>query len=880
MSTINLPLKTETLRLHVLTERIVRVTVQPNDAAPIPESLCVLPRTWPEVPVTRADTASHLILSTSALRIEVAKADGHLRFLSPDGASLLSETAAGAREFTPAEVLGEKAFHVRQTFDSPPDEALYGLGQHPGGLFNYKGHSIDLTQENTVIAVPMLLSSRGYGLLWDNASHSALGDPVRAVPGDCLIDADGVPGALTGEYFDREGQSLRERRRDAGLAFRWWSTIDGWLDPVDPKNEPFFVRWTGSLEPRLTGEHRLYFEFPRGGKVWLDDRLILESVKHKRETVVLPLTAGRRHALRIETLQGTDWLGAYAYFDWQQPVTAEKFTLWSNVGDGVDYYFIAGPELGEVIRGYRLLTGDAPLFPRHAFGYWQSRETYTTRDELVAVVEEHRRRRIPLDVVVQDWRYWMPKSWGTLWFNPERYPDPAGMISDLHDRLHCRLMLSTYAQMADDHPLAAEYNRNNWLLPAIKRENAAYLNAFSPDARAAYWREVSEKLFRIGVDIFWLDTTEPKFTHPLTPTALATGLDGNGLRSGARVMNAYSLMLTRGFYEGQRAECDDRRVCILTRSGFAGQQRYAAATWSGDSFASWEVFAAQIPAGLNYSLSGLPYWNTDIGGFFGGDPLDAEYRELFIRWFQFAAFCPLFRNHGTNNPKEIWRFDEEAQRILIAFVELRYRLLPYWYALAWRVTREGDTFQRPLVMDFRADPRTHGIGDQFLLGPALLVCPVLQKGAAARSVYLPEGADWYDFWTNRKFAGGQTIEAAAPIDRLPLFVRAGSVLPLSPVQQWSGENPDGPLELRIYPGADGAFTLYEDEGDGYAYEKGRYAALPVRWDDDARTLHFGPIEGGLPGKLAGRTCAVLDATNPDAAHTIPLTSEATSVFLS
>lgn len=880
MSTLNLTLENGTLRLHLLTERIVRVTVQPQGAPPIPESLCVLPRLQPEVPVTRSDTASHLILSTSALRIEVAKADGRLAFFSASGEPLLREPANGAREFTACEVLGERAHHIRQTFESPADEALYGLGQHPGGLFNYKGQSVDLTQENTVIVVPMLLSSRGYGLLWDNASHSALGDPVRTVPPDCLRDADGQPGALTGAYFDRDGQVLRERRRDAGLAFRWWSTIDGWLDPVDPKNEPFIVRWTGSLEPRVSGEHRLHFEFPHGAKVWLDDRLILESHKHKRETVVLSLTAGRRHALRIEALQGTDWLGAYAFFDWQQPVPTDRFSLWSQVGDGIDYYFIHGPELGDVLRGYRQLTGHAPLFPRYAFGYWQSRETYTSQSELTGIVEEHRRRRIPLDVVVQDWRYWTPKSWGTLWFNPERYPDPVGMISDLHDRLHCRFMLSVYAQLADDHELAPEFHRNNWLLPSIKRENAAYLNAFQPEARAAYWREVSEKLLRLGVDIFWLDTTEPKFTHPLTPGVLSTGLDGNGFRSGARVMNAYSLMLTRGFYEGQRAERPDRRVCILTRSGFAGQQRYGAATWSGDAFASWAVFADQIPAGLNHSLSGLPYWNTDIGGFFGGDPQDAAYRELFIRWFQFGAFCPLFRNHGTNHPKEIWRFDDEAQRILIAFVELRYRLLPYWYSLAWQVTREGDTFLRPLVMDFRADARTHNVGDQFLVGPALLVSPVTQPGVTTRPVYLPEGAVWYDFWTNEKHQGGQTIQAAAPLDRLPLFVRAGSILPLGPVQQWSGEQPDGPLELRLYPGADGAFTLYDDEGDGYAYENGHYASVGMRWEDAARTLHIDPIDGNRPDRFANRVCTVLNVTRPDTVRSVAFSGNASQLCLS
>ena len=370
-----------------------------------------------------------------------------------------------------------------------------------------------------------------------------------------------------------------------------------------------------------------------------------------------------------------------------------------------------------------------------------------------------------------------------------------------------------------------------------------WYDAFSATARAIYWRQISERLGVQGWDGYWLDASEAELGGRWGEMREQTTAVG----SGAEVFNAYPLMHVRGVYEGQRRDFPDKRALVLTRSAWAGQQRYGAITWSGDIHSDWETLRRQIPAGLNFMASGVPYWNTDIGGFFGGDPKEPGYRELFIRWFQYGAFNPMFRVHGTNRPKEIWRFDEPAQAILRSTIELRYRLLPYIYSLSWRVTRDGYTMSRPLVMDFSTDSVAVSIGDQFMFGPALLINPVTQPGALSRNVYLPAGAGWYDFNTHKRYAGGTLVAADAPLARLPIFVREGSLLPLGPVVQHANEAPNAPLELRVYRGKDGAFTLYDDAGDGYGYERGERATIALRWDEGKSTLTFDARQGSFPG---------------------------------
>lgn len=526
--------------------------------------------------------------------------------------------------------------------------------------------------------------------------------------------------------------------------------------------------------------------------------------------------------------------------------------LSSEVADEMDYYFLYGPEFDRIIAGYRELTGAAPLFGKWAYGFWQCKNKYNTQEELLGVAHKYRALHIPADNIVQDWFWWV--TMGEPVFDKSRYPDPPGMVNDLHKN-NFHLMISVWPYFRPGSKTYDDMDRRGFFIDRTKVQSfhpprMALYDAFNPDARKYYWNLMDQALFKIGVDAWWLDTTEPE-TEDREKNILVT--NQTYLGNGARYANAFPLMTTQGVYQGQRSESDKKRVFILSRSAFAGAQRNAAAVWSGDINSDWIFFKKQIPAGLNYAISGLPYWTTDIGGFVSGNPDDPAYRELFIRWFQFGAFNPILRVHGTRstNQNELWSYGAEAQRILTSYDTLRYRLLPYIYTLAWMTTSQGYTPMRGLIMDFRTDEHSATIGDQFMFGPALLVNPVTDPGVTSRQAYLPK-AKWYDFWSGGSVEGPRMIDAAAPIDKLPLFVRAGSIVPMGPEKEWSTEKPEDPIELRIYRGADGDFTLYEDENDGYNYEKGIYATIPFHWDDARQMLTVGDRKGAFPGMLTER----------------------------
>ncbi len=421
-------------------------------------------------------------------------------------------------------------------------------------------------------------------------------------------------------------------------------------------------------------------------------------------------------------------------------------------------------------------------------------------------------------------------------------------------------MISVWPYFRPGSPVYEDMDKKGFFIDRTKIEGfhparMALYDPFSPEGRAYYWDLMHKALFNIGADAWWLDTTEPE-TEGRETSLLVTNKIAIG--SGARYANEFPLLTTTAVYQGQRAASNDKRVFILSRSAYAGSQRNAVATWSGDVDPNWETFRRQIPAGLNYSISGLPYWTTDIGGFVVANPDSPAYRELYIRWFQFGTFCPIFRAHGTRttNQNELWSYGPDAQKILVSYDKLRYRLMPYLYSLAWKTTHEGYTIMRPLVMDFRDDLRAQNTGDQFLFGPALLVNPVIEAGATSRHLYLPE-ASWYDFWTGAATQGGKPIDSSAPLERLPLFVRAGSILPLGPDLEYATEKPADPLEIRIYPGADGSFTLYEDENDTYHYESGAYSTIQFTWNDKTSTLTVGDRSGKFPGMLDKRTLHII-----------------------
>jgi len=614
------------------------------------------------------------------------------------------------------------------------------------------------------------------------------------------------------------------------------------------------------------------------------------------------LTAGQRHKIKVEWAKDQGMEDVHLL--WKTPAPTTDTSLWSEVGDGVDYTFVYGPGLDEVVAGYRRVTGEAPMMPRWAFGLWQSRERYKTAEESLAVLEGFRSRGIPIDNIVQDWFYWKLDAWGSHQFEASRFPDPEGWIRAIHDKYKARLMISVWGKFNPNtenakalRAIGGLYERNleekliDWM-----GQPYTFYDAFNADARALFWKQVDHELFKKGVDAWWMDATEPDLYPQPSLRVQRAYMNPTALGSGARMLNGYSLYNSAGVYDGQRASAPDQRVFILTRSAFAGQQRYGSATWSGDITTTWTAFRKQIPAGLSFCLSGIPYWTMDIGGFavlprFAGrtmSPEDAEeWRELNARWFQYGTFCPLTRVHGQFPFREMWELGGEthpAYKTELFFDRLRYRLLPYVYSLAGAATRESGTLMRALVMDFREDRTAREIGDEFLFGPALLVSPVTAYKARSRQVYLPATAGgWYDFWTGAAVAGGATIDAPAPYERLPLHVRAGSIIPLGPELQYTDEKPADPITLVVYAGADGAFTLYEDDGVSYGYEKGAWARIPIRWTDATRTLTVGAREGSFPGMLADRTFKVLVVSKdravpfsfaPAADRTIAYTGEA------
>ena len=861
------------VKIQFYKENTVRIVKWKNGQEPADSSLVVIQDIIPDLNIDVNENSGDITLTSDKISAVVSKYTGAVTYLNKAGNRYLSEK--GLPEIKAETVKGEKAYSIQQNFSLSSDEGIYGLGQHQDGYMNYRGRTVKLVQTNTSAVSPFLISTKNYGILWDNYSKTIFTD---------------------------------------------------------------------------------------------------------------------------------------------QP---DSTSIWSDVADKVDYYFIAGDNMDSVISGYRNLTGQAPMYGKWAYGYWQSKEHYQDRAELLAVADKYRKLNIPIDNIVQDWDYWDGnENWGQLYFDPKKYPHPAEMIDILHQQ-NFHLMVSIWCSFGPNTPVYKEMQKKGYLYPTVGWAGFKYFDAYNPAAIDLFWKYTNEGLFSKGVDAWWMDSTEPDVINAGTKGSTEYELKrmkDNYLGSFARYLNSYSLLVTEGVYKHQRAITDKKRVYILTRSTFAGQQRAAATTWSGDIGASWEVYKKQIAAGLNHSMSGIPYWTFDIGAFvlggYGGvftSGTDPGYQELYTRMFQLGTFCPIFRSHGSETPREIWRFGDFTPA-LVKFDNLRYRLMPYIYSLAHQVTANGYTIMRGLPMDFESDKNTYSIDDQFMFGPALMVCPVTdymlnkpplpavlvtpehfrtaegkqglnanyyketgfkmlakekidscinvnwystgrpdyvtdsslsikwtgklipdetgtyqfnvkcygskeiildgkslpfiyegvesytdtlhleagreydievrkenpgpgafrmelywktpsiftaekktKKRAKKREVYLPENSKWIDFWTGEPVKGGQTITADAPIDKIPLFVRAGAIVPMGPFVQYAGEKPGGPLEIRIYPGADGSFVLYNDEGENYNYEKGLFATIQFNWNDENKTLTIGERQGSFPGMLSERT---------------------------
>ena len=556
----------------------------------------------------------------------------------------------------------------------------------------------------------------------------------------------------------------------------------------------------------------------------------------------------------------------------------EEGTRFQSTGMEIDYYVLCGEDGNDVLASMRELTGKAPLMPLWNFGLYQSKERYTSADEVKQVVDEYRRLGVPLDCIVQDWQYWGTDNayWNALEFLNPAYSNPEEMIDHVHSQ-NAKFMISIWANFGPNTKPYAKLKEMGRLIPVDSYPLGCGVNpydAYDTEAQDVYWDFLYDGLISKGIDAYWMDSTEPDYTAWQNPTWKESDLDylsGEG-RTWRSLRNAFPLAQVGGVSTRHRqaeAQGDSylagKRVSILTRSAFAGQQRYGANTWSGDVTASWQNFAAQIPAACNLSICGIPYWNSDIGGFFTGGyggVGDPNWRQLYMRWMQFGTFTPMMRFHGTNTPREIWQFGSADDGLgdydqILKYVKMRYRMLPYLYSTAWQVYKNDATFMRALAIAFNGDPQGYDVKDEYMFGDAFLVAPVVQEAAPGRNVYLPEGTKWVDFWTGETLNGGQTVNKQANVDIIPLYVRAGSILPWGPDVQYSTEKPWDNLEIRVYPGADGSFTLYEDENDGYGYEDGAYTEIPFTWDDDTQTLTIGARNGQFDGMLENRTFRIV-----------------------
>lgn len=751
------------IKLQCCSGGILRVVYTLRDEFSNRESLMVTSRSVGNINFDVDETDEIIIMLMEKLNIRINKETAAINYYDRDGGILLKEPEKGGKTLFPVEVIntvfdastkvkieqsvdgarsivdGEKhvidriAYTTKLELCFEKDEALYGLGSHEEGVMNLRGSHQYLYQHNLKGLMPILVSTKGYGLLFD--CYSA-------------------------------------------MTFR------------------------------------------------------------------------------------DDMHGAY---------------IWSEFSDEMDFYFIYGPKIDDIINGYRKLTGKVPMLPKWAFGYIQSKERYETQQELIDVVREYRRRNIPLDCIVLDWRSWEGELWGQKSFDKTRFPSAVKMMEELH-ALHTRLMVSVWPNMTNDGPNQIEMKQHGYLLG-----NQSTYDAFNPFARELYFKQANEGIFENGTDAWWCDCSEPFESDwkgakkPEPEERLLINTSEAKKYIDPAYINAYSLLHSKGIYEGQRKTTDEKRVVNLTRSSYGGQQRYATITWSGDISANWETLKKQIAGGLNFCVSGAPYWTLDIGGFFVSKKEqwfwcgdydngfeDDGYKELYTRWIQFGAFLPMFRSHGTDTPREVWRFGEPGTRFydtIVNFISFRYRLMPYIYSLAFMVTTQDYTMMRALPFDFVHDKNTLNIDDQYMFGPAIMVNPVVKpmyygknsktihEANKTREVYLPMGCEWVDFWTGKRLNGGNHVIAAAPLEYIPLYIKAGSILPLGEVKQYTAADNQDIIELRIYDGTDGSFSLYEDEGDNYNYENGYYSNINISWIDISRTLIIERREGSFKGYI-------------------------------
>ncbi len=905
------------VRLQVVTDNIIRVQATSESQLPEKQSLIIVKQTAKP----KFEVVDGQLVRVKAANIEarVDKQTGQVLFYDATGKKIIGEAEQG-KTFKPFRVpdreIGVDIDKVpeeqrnglswRLLFDGNPGN-LYGLGQHQSEELNMYGKNEDLFQYNTKVSVPFVLSSNNYGVLWDAYSYGRFGNPDDYQQLNRifkLYDKKGAEGHLTGTYTDQNGKTLV--RQEDSLYYEFDTPEKSELalqtEPGGIKNLPkgfnlngATVVYEGFIEPATTSAFNFILYYAGYIKVYIGGE---EVVPERWRTAWNPnsykfqkmLFKGRRYQLRIEWKPdgGVSYCGLRASVKGRQQ---DRLSIWTEMAKDMDYYFIAGQNADEIIAGYRTLTGKAPVYPKWVLGFWQSRERYKTSDEIVGTLSEFRKRQIPIDNIVQDWNYWVEDQWGSHQFEASRFPNPQAMLDDVH-KMGGRFMISVWPKFYCNTDNYKELDKKGWMYHQAVTDDihdwvgpgyvGSFYDAYDAGARKMFWRQMNDNLYskyKYGIDAWWMDASEPN-VRDCTPMWYRKALSGpTALGTTTEYFNAYSIVNADAIYNGQRSVNPNQRVFLLTRSGFAGEQRYSTATWSGDIGTRWEDMRAQMTAGLNYSMSGLPFWGMDQGGFCvenryvaaqqlfdhqGVENEDLkEWRELQARWSQFGTFIPLFRVHGQWPLREIWNIapdNHPAYQSFVYYDKLRYRLMPYLYSMAGWVHTKDYTMMRGLVMDFNGDAEIYNIKDQWMFGPALMACPVGYYKARNRSVYFPKQSGWYDLYTGEHIAGGQRLVVDAPYERIPVYVREGSIIPYGPEMQYSDERPADNITLYVYAGSNGEFQLYEDEGTNYNYEKGKCATIDITYDDAAKTLTFGKRNGSFNGMLKERNFRIVYVT--------------------
>jgi len=802
-----------TLSIYPITENAVRIRFSKGAKVQIPELIFTSNVPAPRFSVS--DSPSKLEIAAKNIIAELDKQTGKLSFANNSGKIFLREKAE-TRRLIPDSVQGQACYVAEQSFESPADEYLFGLGQFQDGHYNIRNVTRRLTQVNSQISIPFIYSSKGYGLLWHQYGLTDFN------PADNFITLEKQEPPTTGNNLIGDVTTTSGSRR-AGQSQS---------------------SYTGQFKAPQNGVYSLFLDLGDMGNryyVVIDGKPCIDQTNMwlpPTACTLINLTAGEHQVQLVCKSTNTPALS------WK--LAGDFTTFRSPNARFIDYIVFYGPSADTVISSFRNLSGDVPMFPLWAYGFWQCRERYTSGSNLVETVKEFRKRNIPMDVIVQDWQYWGKYGWGVPKFDETNYPNPAGFIKELHD-LNAHFSISVWENLDKKSDIGKDYVAKNLYIP-----NSPWVDVFNPLARETHWNALDQNLFTFGVDSWWMDATEPE----------NDALKGKEtyLGPGDFYRLTYPLFVSQAVYEGQRKTSNDKRVCILTRSAFLGQQKYGIINWSGDIGGTWDTYKRQIVAGLNYTITGLPYWTTDIGGFFRpgkSQYTDEKYQELLTRWYQWGAFNPIFRIHGYQSETEPWKFGQQVEDNMKKMLDLRYRLLPYIYSEAWQITHNRSTLMRPLTMDFNSDTTALKQPFEYMFGKAMLVAPVTEPNVKEWNVYLPEPATWYDFWTGKRFKGGQTIKTAAPLNMIPLFVKAGSIIPMGKYIQYAGQKPLDTLEIRVYKGSDGRFELYEDEADNYNYEKGKYSVIPFKWDEKSLTLTIGEKQGSYPGNLTKRILNVV-----------------------